>query len=190
MIADFDRTLTMCRVNGKVGASCHGVMESLETLSKEYREQTNALFQKYYPIEICHELTIPEKIPIMEEWYSQAHDLLLGEGVTIDHIRDAVKGANISLRPGVCDVIKILQDQEVPFLIFSAGIANVISEVMAQKYGELKDSTHIVSNWMYFDANGNHHGFSEPLIHMFNKNESQTKVSKGSSEQSVSPDTR
>uniref|UniRef100_A0A7S0WMC1 5'-nucleotidase n=1 Tax=Pyramimonas obovata TaxID=1411642 RepID=A0A7S0WMC1_9CHLO len=175
VIADFDRTLTMCRVNGKTGASCHGVMESLETLSKEYREQTGELFKKYYPIEICHNLTIPEKIPIMEEWYSQAHELLLREGVTLEHIRDAVMGANLALRPGVCDVIKMLQCNDVPFLIFSAGIANVISEVLKQKFGELKDSTHVVSNWMYFDKEGSHNGFSEPLIHMFNKNESQTK---------------
>eukprot|EP00959_Pyramimonas_sp_CCMP1952_P413130 8657158-Pyramimonas_sp.AAC.1 len=112
----------------------------------------------------------------MEEWYSQAHDLLLGEGVTLEHIRDAVKGANLALRPRVCDVIKTLQDNNVPFLVFSAGIANVISEVLAQKFGKLKESTHIVSNWMYFDEHGNHRGFSEPLIHMFNKNESQTKA--------------
>jgi 5'-nucleotidase len=176
VIADFDRTVTMSKVNGKKGDSCHGVMESLETLSQEYKEQTQVLFQKYYPIEISHKLTIPEKIPKMFEWYSQAHEHLLREGVKMQHIRDAVKGSNLALRPGVCDIIRILQENDVPLLIFSAGIANVIAEVMAQKFGELKGSTHIISNWMLFDLNGNHSGFTEPLIHMFNKNESQTKV--------------
>jgi 2-hydroxy-3-keto-5-methylthiopentenyl-1-phosphate phosphatase len=66
----------------------------------------------------------------------------------------------------------LLQGADVPLLIFSAGIANIIAEAMTQKLGSaLKSSTHIISNFMIFDSDDRHVGFSEPLIHMFNKDE-------------------
>ena len=69
MIADFDRTITKATVKGMRGASCHGVVESLECLSEEYKSATDVLFKKYFPLEITPDLTIEEKIPIMKEWW-------------------------------------------------------------------------------------------------------------------------
>jgi len=174
VIADFDRTITRASVNGARGASCHGVMESLECLSAEYREEAKLLFDKYYPLEICEHMTTAQKLPLMMEWYEQGHDLLLREGVAKHHIQAAVAQANLALREGVCPIIHTLQAAQVPLLIFSAGIANVIDEVMRQKFGELTESTHIISNWMQYNSEDVCVGFSTPLIHMFNKNESQT----------------
>mmetsp|Transcript_13306 Transcript_13306/g.18177 ORF Transcript_13306/g.18177 Transcript_13306/m.18177 type:complete len:330 (+) Transcript_13306:199-1188(+) len=175
VIADFDRTLTACVVNGRRGAGCHQVVESLHSLSPTYKAATAELFNKYFPIEICHELTIQEKIPLMKEWYETAHALLLKEGVMKADIQDAVRGANCDLRGGVREMILMLQSWQVPLLIFSAGIANVIQELMLQKLGLLTNSTHVISNWLNFDQSGKVSSFSEPLIHMFNKDESQTK---------------
>lgn len=56
------------QVNGARGASCHGVMESLECLSAEYREEAKLLFDKYYPLEICEHMTTAQKLPLMMEW--------------------------------------------------------------------------------------------------------------------------
>jgi len=177
VIADFDRTLTMARVaSGERGDSCHGVMESLSVLSDEYKAATTALLDHYYPIEICSERTKEQKLPLMQEWYGQAHALLLKEGVRPEQLADAVRGSNVTLRGGVEEMFELLQRGEVPLLVFSAGIANVIAEVFKQKLRfPLVDSTHIISNWMIFDASQTHVGFSQPLIHMFNKDETQTK---------------
>eukprot|EP00854_Cymbomonas_tetramitiformis_P007218 gene7218-8600_t len=175
VIADFDRTITKSFVNGKRGASCHGVMESLQSLSDEYREATEALFNKYFPIETSPNLTKEEKIPIMTEWYGQAHALLLKEGITEEHISSAVRTANLELREGWPQLMQTLQSHQVPLLVFSAGIANVIHEVFAQKFGNVSSTTHIISNWLSFSDTGCVEGISEPLIHMFNKDSRHTK---------------
>ena len=67
----------------------------------------------------------------------------------------------------------------IPFLIFSAGLADVIQEVLTQVQGtgdapvkQTRPGQRIVSNRMLWSG-GILTGFSEPLIHMFNKNQSQ-----------------
>jgi len=48
---------------------------------------------------------------------------------------------------------------------------DVLEEVLRQKTGPLSPSTHVISNRMVFNDEGFLTGFSEPLIHMFNKHE-------------------
>jgi hypothetical protein len=89
-----------------------------------------------------------------------------------EQLADAVRGSNVTLRGGVAEMFELLQQGGVPLLVFSAGIANVIAEVFKQKLEfPLVESTHIISNWMLFDDTQTHVGFSQPLIHMFNKDE-------------------
>jgi hypothetical protein len=109
VIADFDRTLTRAMVNGERGDSCHGVMESLSVLSAKYKTDTTALLKKYLPLETCQELSREEKIPHMQSWYEQAHELLLKEDVRLEQIADAVRGSNVTLREGVPEVVVALQ---------------------------------------------------------------------------------
>ena len=63
LIVDFDRTIT----TSACGTLCHGVVESCQGLSVDYREGTKALFE--HPIETDHSVPVPDKIPIMQEWY-------------------------------------------------------------------------------------------------------------------------
>eukprot|EP00429_Kryptoperidinium_foliaceum_P096272 CAMPEP_0176243290 /NCGR_PEP_ID=MMETSP0121_2-20121125/30848_1 /TAXON_ID=160619 /ORGANISM="Kryptoperidinium foliaceum, Strain CCMP 1326" /LENGTH=138 /DNA_ID=CAMNT_0017582879 /DNA_START=12 /DNA_END=428 /DNA_ORIENTATION=- len=52
----------------------------------------------------------------------------------------------------------------------SAGLQNVIEEILRQRLPfELAPTTVVVSNSMCFDEGGSLVGFSEPVIHMFNK---------------------
>jgi len=187
VVADFDRTLTRARVNGESGASCHGILESLRCLSPEFKAETKALFEKYYPIEICHEKSMAEKIPYMIKWYEGAHNALLKETVREKDLEIAVRESNVTFRDGARGLIELLHRNGVPFLVFSAGIGDIIREVFKQKLGlclgeSSLDTTHVVSNWMEFKDEVNDQGkervltgFKEPLIHMFNKNESHTK---------------
>lgn len=176
---DFDRTITKCyvdRASNKRGLSCHGVLESCNVLSEEFTSRCSAISQKYYPMEIDETISIEDKIPLMEEWYQSAHNLLLEEGLTEEKVSAAAKEAHslgrILLREGVTELIDAFQNASppVPLIIMSAGLGNMVAEVLKLALPfELKPSTAIVSNMLHFDEEGNHIGFSEPLMHMFNK---------------------
>lgn len=70
-----------------------------------------------------------------------------------------------------------MQRADVPFLVFSAGIADVIEEVCRQQlHHPLPRNVHIVSNRMLFDeeeagdgGGDKLTGFTEPVFHVFNK---------------------
>lgn len=51
---------------------------------------------------------------------------------------------------------------------------DVLEEVLKQKCGPLPPTTHVISNRMVFNDDGLLVGFSEPLIHMFNKHETHS----------------
>ena len=136
--------------------------------------QAKALFDKYYPIEIDPDMPVEDKTPIMREWYSQVHEAMLKEEVTRDAIRQAVaQSQTINLRPGMQQLIEHCQmhDPPIPFFIMSAGLGDVIEEFLRQRVPfELAPTTLVASNRMIFDDGGKLVDFSEPLLHMFNKN--------------------
>jgi len=170
IIADFDRTLT----SAACGVSCHGVVESCTGLSAEYRSETKKLFDHYFPIETDPTIPRAEKIPIMEEWYGKAHKLLLKEPFTPALLRSTASDSAIALRPG-CDALLVgCHERGTPVVVMSAGLGNVIEAVMSQRLSPTTASKvcpdlPIVSNWLRFDAKNHLCGFSEPLMHMFNK---------------------
>eukprot|EP00301_Raphidiophrys_heterophryoidea_P004744 c12039_g1_i1.p1 GENE.c12039_g1_i1~~c12039_g1_i1.p1 ORF type:complete len:317 (+),score=62.66 c12039_g1_i1:371-1321(+) len=173
VIVDFDNTLTHAFVEGKRSMTCHGILESAPSFSHKFKENCKTYFDHYHPLEVSHTLTLEEKIPLMVEWYTKAHTDLLEEKVTPTTIANAVRAANTILRTGAHEMITLLQTRGVPLLVFSAGVGNVIEEFLHQHFGDLADTTHIISNWL--DLNQSVPTFREPLIHMFNKDERQTE---------------
>ena len=78
--------------------SCHGVIEHSTVLGAEFSNRTHQLFEKYYPIEINPEISKEEKTPMMIEWWSSAHDLMMEYGLKKHHIKEMFVGANIDVR--------------------------------------------------------------------------------------------
>eukprot|EP00933_Yihiella_yeosuensis_P080572 TRINITY_DN94025_c0_g1_i1.p1 TRINITY_DN94025_c0_g1~~TRINITY_DN94025_c0_g1_i1.p1 ORF type:complete len:241 (+),score=36.38 TRINITY_DN94025_c0_g1_i1:91-723(+) len=118
-------------------------------------------------------MSITDKIPIMNEWYSQVHAHMLEEAVTRDNIAGSVSSCEtIRIRHGMDDLIRHCQEANpvIPVLIMSAGLGEVIEEFLRQKLPfPIAPTTHVVSNRMVFDDSGSLKNFSEPLLHMFNK---------------------
>lgn len=172
VISDFDYTMTQFFVApGKRGASCHCLIEDSGFLSSTYQTQAKALFHYYYPLEVSAFFTVQEKIPYMEEWVEKAHDLLMMSKLRKSQIKYAVAEAlsaeTMALRGGVTGLLARLKDERVPLLLFSAGLADVIEEVLLQQCGDKQD-LHIVSNHMIFEDDILV-GFSSPSYHVFNK---------------------
>ena len=93
-------------------------------------------------------------------------------GITKGMITEVVEsGGGVTMRDGADEVIDVIEKNGVPLLIFSAGLADVIEEVLQWKLRRrLGSKTKVVSNRMIFDKENVLVGVSEPLIHMFNKN--------------------
>jgi hypothetical protein len=92
------------------------------------------------------------------------------------HIAECVKEhPNFSFRESSNELFDLLRALKVPLLVFSAGLADVILEILRARAGvdcEGRDGawSHVVSNKMIFDDEGYLIGFEDPLIHIFNKN--------------------
>ncbi|KAJ9553807.1 hypothetical protein OSB04_017852 [Centaurea solstitialis] len=160
VIADFDNTLTKYWVDGCRGQSSHAL---LQQENPEYNAKRDELFNYYHPIEYDPNIPVDEKTKLMEEWWGKTHGLLIEGGLTYDAIRSSVASGVIAFREGV--------ERDIPVLIFSAGLADIIEEVLRQKLHRTFKNVKIVSNRMKFDQNGNLVSFTGKLIHSLNKNE-------------------
>ncbi|XP_050418697.1 7-methylguanosine phosphate-specific 5'-nucleotidase A isoform X1 [Patella vulgata] len=170
VVADFDRTLSKFTNKGKVCSTCHNVLEESKVMPDFYKEKAKVLRDTYYPIEMNHDLTIQEKTPKMIEWWTNAHKLMNQCSVTQVDIKNMVAESTAHLRDGCQWFIDHLHKLEIPLLIFSAGIGDIIEEVIKQQ-SHMYENMKIVSNYMNFDNAGKMIGFKGDIIHIYNKNE-------------------
>ncbi|KAH8073640.1 pyrimidine 5'-nucleotidase-like protein [Aureococcus anophagefferens] len=162
VVADFDRTLTTAD-----SASAHGVLaKALPDAQKTEKE----LFAHYYPIEGPGHAAGEE---------NSAHDGVVrekprGDGeVRADAGEDGRRRARRPPRPS-CGrrhrALDLLETAGVKLQVFSAGVGDVIDVALEEMYGTLAETTTVVSNRMIW-KDGVHAGFTEPLIHMYNKSQ-------------------
>ena len=86
----------------------------------------------------------------MEEWYLRVMDLTYFYGLTYDKFLACIKSGNMPLRDGFKKFLSALYDYNIPVIILSAGIGNVISQ--AFKLNDcFYDNIYIVSNFIKFE---------------------------------------
>jgi HAD superfamily hydrolase (TIGR01544 family) len=135
VISDFDYTMSKFhKSNGERSASCHKVLEDCDFINPLYKLSAQALQKKYYPLEVDPTLEEEERIRYMIEWVEKAHELLLQYGLTRNTIQLAVDEAIINqrivLRSNLLDFVKCIHFHKIPLLIFSAGIGDILQEVL------------------------------------------------------------
>ncbi|ORX55768.1 HAD-superfamily hydrolase, partial [Hesseltinella vesiculosa] len=114
-------------------SSSHGVPARYDKLGTEFKKETARLYNTYYPIEIDKSMAFEDKVPHMIKWWQQAHEILLAQNLTRQDIVSMVGQVNIELRPGLDKVLARCCDTQVPFLVFSAGIGNIIEEILKRQ---------------------------------------------------------
>ncbi|XP_075414320.1 cytosolic 5'-nucleotidase 3A isoform X2 [Tenrec ecaudatus] len=174
IITDFDMTLSRFSYQGKRCPTCHNVIENCKLVTDDYRKKFLQLKEKYYPIEVDPVLTLDEKYPYMVEWYTKSHGLLIEQALPKTKIKEIVEESDLMLKEGYEDFFSKLQQHSVPLFIFSAGIGDILVEVIDQA-GVYHPNIKVVSNFMDFDENGVLKGFKGELIHVFNKHDGALK---------------
>ncbi|XP_074552812.1 cytosolic 5'-nucleotidase 3A-like isoform X2 [Halichoeres trimaculatus] len=170
VISDFDMTLTRFAYNGKRCPTCHNILDNSKLISEECKEQLKQLLNTYYPIEIDSSRSIEEKLPLMVEWWTKAHELLVQQAIKKDLLAVVVRESEAMLREGYPLFFNHLRDHSIPLLIFSAGIGDILEEVIRQA-GVFHSNVKVFSNYMDFDESGVLRAFKGELIHIYNKRE-------------------
>ena len=153
-IVDFDNTLTKTHKDG-VSLDCSwGVLESYRELPSSYHEKVRAAKEKYHPIELDVSISQEEKIPIMIEWYKEANRCLAESGVKLPWLPLMVEQSNVELRDLTEEMLRSLHTNNIPLLVLSAGVGDLINHIM-QHFGVLLNNTTLVSNFLQFDEEGN-----------------------------------
>uniref|UniRef100_A0A3Q2D611 5'-nucleotidase n=1 Tax=Cyprinodon variegatus TaxID=28743 RepID=A0A3Q2D611_CYPVA len=170
VISDFDMTLTRFSYNGKRCPTCHNILDNSKAISDECRQELDHLLKTYYPIEIDTSKPVSEKLPLMVEWWTKAHDLLVEQRIKKDELAEAVRESDAMLREGYELFFDRLHEHGIPLLIFSAGIGDILEEVIRQA-NVFHSNVKVISNYMDFDESGRLKAFKGELIHIYNKRE-------------------
>jgi HAD superfamily hydrolase (TIGR01544 family) len=172
VVSDFDRTISLVSFNGEPCPTSFGILEVSDHIDPEHRQALNDLFHHYFPIEHDHSMTKEEKLPFMIEWWEKAQQVIVDTGITRDDLRTIIQSSWTHLRRNCKTFFKALEDNDIPCLVFSAGLGDVIEEWMEHECSGSYKNIKIVSNFMDFDEEHSRiKGFKGSMIHIFNKNE-------------------
>jgi len=175
VLADFDRTLTTAFVGGKKVSSAIAILRNENYLSEEYSQKAHALADYYHPIEFNLNIPIKEKKKYMQEWWKKHCNLLIKSGLNKKHLERIVDEEKVKFRKGALEFIDLLHKIHIPLIIISSsGIGDVIP-LLLDKYGRLYDNVKIITNLYKWDKSGKAIGINEPIIHVFNKDETVLK---------------
>ncbi len=137
-------------------------------LGRDFERELSELYIKYRPIELDYEITEKEKLLAMEEWYQKCMDLYYKYNLTKDMLDKSIDNSNLIFRSGAKEFLKKYQEKNVPIIILSAGIGNVIERFL--KNNDLYNANvYIISNFLRFDEKGNMKPFKEKIIQSVNK---------------------
>lgn len=146
VIIDFDRTLT-------TGASDASMGIIPKSLGGECLKERLKIYEYYRPLELDYTIEENEKKAIMKEWASKSFTLLSKYLTSEEIIENALKDANIHLRTGAKAFLEDMYNKNIPVVIMSAGVGNIIKRFL-EKQEVLYDNITLVSNFFEFKDNG------------------------------------
>lgn len=172
VVSDFDRTISVSEKDGKQCLTSNAVLENSRFVSEDLRTHFLELRNFYMQIEHSGKLTREAKVPYMIEWWQKSFDLVVRSGVTRENIKEMINNSDSHIKSGCDWFFYTLERYDIPLLIFSAGLGDIIEEWISQQCGIFKNQK-IIANFMTFDEeSGKVNGWKNELIHVFNKNES------------------
>lgn len=166
IISDFDRTITKAD-----DTSSWEVIQESNVLSNEYTKKTNELYDKYRKIELNPHIDKLEKERNMGMWFDEVIQLLKEyefKESMIDELTN--ESSPLHLRDGADTLLKRAKEQNIPFVIMSAGIRNIIISFLEQR-GLISPNMIVIANDFTFDESKTLKGCSNSVIHSQNKDD-------------------
>lgn len=175
IVTDFDHTLTRHTLdNGKTVLTSFGMFRECPSVPQRYKDEDNRLAGIYKPIECDPVMSVEEKTKHMVDWYMAAHALLKSVKFPRNELMENAYKMIECFRVGVKDMMAWSQTQQVPVLVFSAGLGeSVVAALKAANF--LLPHVKVVSNFLAMDDDDNIVGIKGEVIHTYNKNEAAIK---------------
>lgn len=170
VVSDFDRTMTKAFHQGLPSATSMSIFYRTDLLSDSYTEYNSKLHDIYRPIELDNSIDEKTKYKKMEEWWTLCLEAMLKENISVDLIKEITRISDLFWRPGTTELFSLTTQKQIPLIVFSAGIGNVIEEYL-QQHQVLSDWVRIVSNFLKFDQAGKAVDYTRPVLHAANKHE-------------------
>ncbi len=161
---DFDKTIT-----SNDSRDSWDAIANRKVMGEELANGLNVYYQKYGPIELDYTMAVQQKEKYIIEWYEKCMDLYYTYNLTKEKLKESVDYAGLEMRQGAKDFLFKLYKNNVPVIILSAGIGNVIEQFLKEE-NCYYDNIMIISNFIKFDENENMIKFSDNMIHSLNKN--------------------
>lgn len=168
-IFDFDQTITKYKHENQ---RCYTTYEVLRELLPEMcKAEAHELYTKYGSLESSL-LYEKQKEKLTQTWYEQVMELYVKYGVTKEvltqSVEKSIKDGTLILREGINEIFEFCRDKEIPIIIFSAGICDVIEEFL-DKLNLLHDNVLIVANKIIWNDQDRINSFQTPILHNMNK---------------------
>lgn len=174
IITDFDRTMTRRAVNGKKINTTFAHIEKNDLMPENFRRYAEYLYNIYHPIDISQTIPKEEKEKKLIEWWYKIMDAMNKYGMNTDIIDTIIKNKEIHVRDGTFKTLDTLKKHEIPLLILSAGLGNIITAYLESEK-KLHSNIHIISNFITFCKEGKMDGYEPEIIFPCNKSEAAVK---------------
>ncbi len=179
IIIDFDKTITLGKVNGVSVPSIISILISGGHISPDYAAAAQALFDKYHPIEIDTTVSDEDKKLAMLEWWTVHFELLLKSGLTLDHVKAAAQSPIIQIRKGFREFLGYGVENNIPMIVFSAsGLGYEAIKFVFERESIDNKNIVVVSNQFVWDGNGNAIDRLKPTITSLSKDGELLKTTK------------
>ena len=169
---DYDKTIISSKSDDSWDAS-----DNEKVMGKNITKDLEKYYREYGSIEFDYQIDKAKREKYIIEWYDKCMDLYYQYGLTKEKLKKSINHSKLILREGFKDFLFQLYKNQVPVIIFSAGIGNVIEECLKNEQCYYENIT-IISNFIKFDENGNMIKFSDDMIHSLNKNIDKTNDDK------------
>lgn len=170
VVTDFDQTITKQHENGKTHLSSFGIFRRCPSVPKEHVDLCDSLTKKYKPIECNLSIPLEKRKKHMEEWYQDTEESLKGIHITPEEICKVAAQYGPCVRDGSIKLFQLLEENNVPVLIFSAGLGDAVNSLLKHN-GIMRPNMKVVSNFLQFDEKSVVQGFQGKRIHLYSKNE-------------------
>ncbi|CAL8108170.1 unnamed protein product [Calicophoron daubneyi] len=168
IISDFDYTISVFREGHKQFMTTHESIEMHPKMRRSTIDKLRCLRAKYLPAETDASIPSDVVFSMLASWWHQSNEILSSEPITRKMISEVEQFAPIAIRKDFAPFVNYLHELEIPLTIFSAGLGDVIAQLLRNALVPM-DKISIISNFMLFNENGESYAFQEPTIHSHNK---------------------